>query len=333
MNNPSRRHFICSASGVALLGATGLPLQAAAQQQPAVETLKIICGFGAGGAIDIVARRIGERLTGSYAKSVVVDNRAGAGGRIAIETVKAAPPDGTTLLLTPGAMMYIYPHIYQQLSYNPVTDLTPATLAVNVPMAIGVGPMVPASVKTLSDFIAWCKANPEKANYGHGGAGSMPHFIGVLIEKASGVRLTHAPYKGTQAAIADMMGGQIAAATGPEADFMAHIKGPRARLLAISGPQRTRFNPEVPTFAEQGMKNIVAQEWFGFFMPPRTPADIVQRTASALAVAVRDKTTVDALAQLGLAAQASTPAELAGRLKADLDTWGPIVKSIGFTAD
>src|SRR6266568_5718198 len=203
MNNISRRQFVYRTSGMAILGATGLPLSAIAQ--PRVESLRVICGFGAGGAIDVVARHVGERLTGAYANSVVVDNRAGAGGRIAIETVKAAIPDGTTVLLTPGSMLYIYPHIYRQLSYNPITDLTAATLAVNVPMAIGVGPAVPDSVKTLNDFVAWCKNNPDKANFGHGGSGSMPHFIGAMVEKASGVRLNDAPYKGTQAAIMDMM--------------------------------------------------------------------------------------------------------------------------------
>jgi tripartite-type tricarboxylate transporter receptor subunit TctC len=331
MNNSSRRHFMRTASSALVLGAAGWPL--ASRAQPVIDSLKVLCGFGAGGGIDVVARRVGERMTGAYAKSVVVDNRAGAGGRLAIEALKAAPPDGSTLLLTPGAMLYIYPHIYRQLSYNPLTDLTPAAQAVNVPMAMGVGPMVPDSVKTVSDFLAWCKQNPSQASYGHGGAGSMPHFLGAMIERETGTKFSHVPYKGTQAAIQDMMGGQIAASTGTEADYIPHLKSGRLRLIGVASALRTRFNPGVPTFVEQGMKSVVAQEWFAFFLPPKTPSDIVQRTNASLSAAIRDRTTVESLGQLGFSTQVSTPAELGARLKADLETWRPIIQATGFTAD
>jgi len=331
MNQSSRRHFMQGAASALLLGAGGIPL--AANARSSVESVKVLCGFGAGGAIDVVARRVGERMTGSYATSVVVDNRAGAGGRLAIEGLKASPADGTTLLLTPGAMLYIYPHIYSKLSYNPLTDLTPTAQAVTVPMGMAVGPMVPDAVKTVSDFVSWCKQNPGQANYGHGGAGSMPHFLGAMVERETGVKLSHVPYKGTQAAIQDAMGGQIAACTGTEADYIPHLKGSRLRMLGIASPQRTKFNPTVPTFVEQGLKSVVAQEWFAFFLPPKTPDDIVQRTNAALVAALRDKTSIEAFAQLGLTVEPSTPAQLAARLKTDLETWRPIVKSTGFTAD
>jgi tripartite-type tricarboxylate transporter receptor subunit TctC len=331
MNPFSRRDFMKGAGGALLLGAGGIPL--ASHARSGVDSVKVLCGFGAGGAIDVLARRVGERMTGAYAKSVVVDNRAGAGGRLAIEALKSSAPDGTTLLLTPGAMLYIYPHIYSKLSYNPVADLTPTAQAVTVPMGMAVGPMVPESVRTVSDFLSWCKQNPSQASYGHGGAGSMPHFLGAMIERETGVKLAHVPYKGTQAAIQDAMGGQIAACTGTEADYIAHLKGGRVRMLGIASPQRTKFNPTVPTFVEQGLKSVVAQEWFAFFLPPKTPDDIVQSTNAALVTALRDKTAVDALAQLGLTVDTSTPAQLAARLKTDLETWGPIVKSTGFRAD
>lgn len=331
MNKVSRRQFMSGAGGALLLGAGGIPLSARAR--PSVDSLKVLCGFGAGGAIDVVARRVGERMTGSYTDSVIVDNRTGAGGRLAIEALKASPPDGTTLLLTPGAMLYIYPHIYSKLSYNPLTDLTPAAQAVTVPMGMAAGPMVPDTVKSLSDFLQWCRQNPTQASYGHGGAGSMPHFLGAMIERATGVKLSHVPYKGTQAAILDTMGGQIAACTGTEADYIPHLKSGRLRMLGLASPQRTKFNPEVPTFVEQGLTGIVAQEWFGFFLPPKTPDDIVQRTSTALVSALRDQAAVDALTQLGLTVDTSTPAQLSARLKTDLETWRPIVKSTGFTAD
>ena len=329
LNSLNRRQLVQGTGSALLLGTAGIPLAAHAR----VDSLKVLCGFGAGGAIDVLARRVGERLSGNYAGSVTVDNRAGAGGRLAIEALKSSPPDGTTLLLTPGAMLYIYPHIYSKLSYNPVADLTPAARAVTVPMGMAVGPMVPDSVRTAAEFATWCKQNPTQSSYGHGGAGSMPHFLGAMMERETGVKLSHVPYKGTQAAIQDTMGGQIASCTGTEADFVAHLKGGRIRMLGIASPARTAFNPTVPTFVEQGMKNVVAQEWFGFFLPPKTPDAIVQSTNAALVAALRDKTSIDALAGLGLSVDTSTSQELAARLKADLETWRPIVKATGFTAD
>lgn len=331
MKKESRREFMKAVGSIAALGAMGHPLSALAQ--PTVETARLLCGFGVGGAIDIVARRLSERMTGDYARSIVVDNRVGAGGRIAIEAAASAKPDGTALLVTPGAMLYIYPHIYKQLRYDPLKDLTPVTLTTLVPMAIAVGPMVPQSIKTLDDFLGWARANPGQANFGSGGAGSMPHFVGVMMEQASGVPLQHVPYKGTQAAISDMLGGQIAAATGPEADFMAHLSTGKVRLLAISGTQRTKFNPEVPTFVEQGMPKLVVQEWFAIFMPPKSSLELVDKVHSSITAALRNPVTTESLTSLGFTAQSSTPAELGERLKADLALWGPIVQSIGFKAD
>lgn len=326
-----RRRFI---QGSAALGALGsLPFATRAIAQAAPETLRVICGFAPGGTSDTISRRTGDRLAGTYAKSVVVENRAGAGGRIAIEAVKAAAPDGTAMLLTPGSMLFIYPHIYKQLSYNPFNDLTPVSTAANIVHGIAVGPEVPDTVKSMGDFIAWCKANPAKANYGSPAAGSTPHFIGTMIEKAAGVQMNHIGFKGTQLAIVDMMGGQIPAVIGPDGEFLPHMKSGRIRMLATSGPQRSRFHPDVPTFAEQGLKNIVVQEWFGFFMPPKTPADIINRAVNGVRAALRTREVIDSFALMGMEAAPSSPAELAARLKSDYDFWLPIVKATGFTAE
>ena len=324
-----RRKLLRAAAGSLTLGAA--PLAALAQAMP--ENLKIICGFAPGGTSDTISRRTGDKLAGAYAKNVVVDNRAGAGGRIAIDAVKASPPDGTTLLLTPGSMLFIYPHIYKALSYNPFTDVLPVSTAANIVHGLAVGPMVPESVRTVNDFIGWCKANPKSANYGSPAAGSTPHFIGTMVEKAAGVQMNHIGFKGTQLAIVDMMGGQIPAVIGPDGEFLPHVKGGRVRMLATSGPKRSRFFPDVATFAEQGLKDIQVTEWFGFFMAAKTPADTINRASAALAVALRDKQVIDSFALMGMEAAPSTPAELAARLKSDYDFWLPIVKATGFTAD
>ena len=326
----SRRQFV-QGGAAASLGALAMPLAALAQAMP--ENLRVVCGFAPGGTSDTISRRVGDKLAGTYARSVVVENRAGAGGRIAIDAVKAANPDGSSLLLTPGSMLFIYPHIYKQLSYNPFTDLMPVSTAANIVHAIAVGPGVPDSVKSINDFIAWCKANPAKANYGSPAAGSTPHFIGALIEKAAGVQMNHIAFKGTQLAIVDLMGGQIPAVIGPDGEFLPHMKSGRVRVLATSGPQRSKFYPDVPTFSEQGVKSIVVQEWFGFFMPARTPADTVQRASTAIAAALKTREVIDSFTLMGLDPASSSPAELVSRLKSDYDFWAPVVKATGFSAD
>ncbi len=327
--NGARRKLLQAAAGAGALGA--FPLTALAQALP--DNLRIICGFAPGGTSDTISRRTGDKLAGAYAKNVVVENRAGAGGRIAIDAVKASPPDGSSLLLTPGSMLFIYPHIYKQLSYNTFTDVMPVSTAANIVHGLAVGPMVPESVRSINDFIAWCKANPKSANYGSPAAGSTPHFIGTMVEKVAGVQMNHIGFKGTQLAIVDMMGGQIPAVIGPDGEFLPHVKTGRVRMLATSGPKRSRFFPDVPTFAEQGLRDIQITEWFGFFMAAKTPTEIINRASAALAVALRDKQVVDSFALMGMEAASSTPAELAARLKGDYDFWLPIVKATGFTAD
>ena len=324
-----RRQLLQAAAGSLTLGAA--PLAALAQAMP--DNLKIICGFAPGGTSDTISRRTGDKLAGAYAKTAVVENRAGAGGRIAIDAVKSSAPDGTTLLLTPGSMLFIYPHIYKALSYNPFTDLAPVSTAANIVHGLAVGPMVPEGVKTVSEFIAWCKANPKSANYGSPAAGSTPHFIGTMVEKAAGLQMNHIGFKGTQLAIVDLMGGQVPAVIGPDGEFLPHIKTGRVRMLATSGPKRSRFFPDVPTFAEQGLRDIQVTEWFGFFMAAKTPTETINRASAALGVALRDKQVVDSFALMGMEAAPSTPAELAARLKGDHDFWLPIVKATGFTAD
>jgi tripartite-type tricarboxylate transporter receptor subunit TctC len=192
---------------------------------------------------------------------------------------------------------------------------------------------VPASVKTLGEFIAWCKANPKDANFGSPAAGSVPHFVAELFGRAAGVDLKHVPYRGTQPAISDLIGGQIASVSGPVGEFLQHLAGGKVRLLATSGATRSKFAPGVATYAEQGFREIVFDEWFGIFMPAKVPADALNRSATAIRAALSAPDVVEALAQMGLEARPSTPAELAALLKKDSERWAPLIKTIGFTAD
>jgi tripartite-type tricarboxylate transporter receptor subunit TctC len=326
----TRRHFIQSAASLAALG--GFPLAAFAQ---AFEQVKIINGFPAGGTADATSRRIGEKLAGSaYTKNAaVVENKPGAGGRIACEVVKAANPDGSTLLLTPYSMISIYPHIYGKLSYDPFKDFVPVSIAAVMTHALTVGPQVPASVKSVKDFLAWAKANPDKANYGSPAAGSTPHFLAALLGLNTGVELKHVPYRGSAPAVADMIGGQLAATSTPTGDALANHRGGKVRILATSGAQRTPFTPDVPTYAEQGFADLTTEEWFGFYAPARTPAGVVAAANAAINQAIKDKTVSDSLALMGLVAQGSTPAEMERSQRAEFTRWGPLVKKIGFTAE
>jgi len=325
----SRRHVIQSAGATALLASLGQ--QAMAQAQ--IDTLKIITGFAAGGTSDNTCRRVGTRLTGPYAKTVVVENKTGAGGQIAIQYIKGQPADGTSLLQSPTSMFTIYPHIFKKLPYDPVADVTPVTLACVFDFGFAVGPLVPASVKNVADFIAWAKANPTQANFGSPAAGSTPHFVGALLGKVAGIELKHAAYRGTQPAMLDLLGGQIAAVSGPIGDITQHLATGKVRILATSGSKRNRFAPDVPTYAEQGFKELTHSEWFAFFLPPKAAPELVARMNSALKTALAAKDVVDGLATFGLEAMSNSPAELTELLKQDTAKWAPIVKTIGFTAD
>jgi tripartite-type tricarboxylate transporter receptor subunit TctC len=328
----NRRQFIQASAATAVLGGLGLP--AFAQALP-IDLVKIINGFPVGGSADTTSRRVGEKLGPSaYTKNAaVVENRTGAAARIAVDAVKAAAPDGATLLLTPYSMMAIYPHIYKQLSYDPFTDLLPVCMASSLVHGLAVGPLVPATVRTVKDYLAWAKANPKDASYGSPAAGSTPHFLGALLGLNNGVDLKHIPYRGSTPGVVDLIGGQLASMFTPHGDFLANHKAGKLRILATSGKQRSPFVPEIPTFIEAGFPDLVVEEWFGFYAPAKTPASIIASANAAINAALRDKSVIDSLAIQGMLPVGGTAAQMGSDQKVQFDYWGPIVKKIGFTAE
>jgi tripartite-type tricarboxylate transporter receptor subunit TctC len=323
----TRRQFLAASTGSLAL----ITLGARAQALP--DNARIFAGFAPGGTVDVTSRRVADKLRDLVAKTVVVENRTGAGGQIALSALKTAPADGLTLIVTPMSMLGIYPHTYKKLPYDPAADFAPVSQVARLDMGLAVGPLVPASVHTLQEFVAWCKANAKDASFGSPAAGSVPHFVAELFGRAAGIDFKHVPYRGTQPAIVDLMGGQIASVSGPVGEFLQHLPTGKVRLLATSGAARSRFAPSVATYAEQGFKDVVFDEWFGAFVPAKTPADAVQRLSAALRKALAAPDVVDALALMGLEARSSTPAELGGLLKKDTERWAPLIKTIGFTAD
>ncbi len=325
----SRRQFVHSMS-VAALGAA-LPFTVLAQ---ALEQVKILYGFPAGSSGDSVARRVGENMAGSSftTNAAVVENKTGAGGRIALEALKSSAADGSVLAVSPFSAVAIYPHIYKNMRYAP-EDFAPVSIAAIMHHGLAVGPLVPASVKTLKDFLAWAKANPDQASFGSPGAGSTPHFIGALLGIQSGTPFKHIPYRGSVPGVTDVVGGQLAAMVTPSGDFIPNYKAGKLRILATSGTKRSPYLPDVPTFAEAGFPDLTTEEWFGFFAPARTPAKVVAAANAAVNQALTQQSVLDSLAVVGLIPQGSTQEGMARSIKAEYDRWGPLVKQIGFTPE
>ena len=316
---------------------SGLGFAAAAMSAPAFaqaisKQVRVIVGFPAGGGTDIIARVLAERLRGIYAPTVIVENKPGAASRLSVEFVKNAEPDGTTMLVTPDFPLTVYPHSYRQLSYDPLTDVTPIAPITRSLLTFNVGPGVPDNVKTLADFIAWCKANPGKSSFGTTAAGSTTHFAGAMLAAAAGVPMQAVHYRGGAPALQDVLGGHIPASVNPISEAMPLAKQGALRILAVTGSQRSKFAPEIPTMKEQGF-DVVIDSWIGVFTPARMPADQVSALSRAIATATKAPEYAEALAKFGNEPAFETPEVFAARYKADIVKWGPIVKASGFVAE
>jgi len=306
-----------------------LPASPAAAQQ-ATEPVRIVFPFAAGGSGDALARLVAEHLRVSLDQPVIVENRAGAQGRIGVQAVKAAAPDGKTLLLTPVAPMAVYPHVYKTLAYDPVADFEPVSQVATFDFGLAVGPQVPA--KSLAELVAWLTANPAQGSYGTPAAGTLPHFFAVSFGRAAKLDLRHVGYRGSAAALIDLVGGQVPVVVTTVSDLLEPHKAGRIRVLATSDRERSPFLPEVPTFKEAGY-DIAGSGWYAFYLPARTPAAIVDRLSAAVVAAVRAPATRDKLLALGLVPTGTGPAELAAIQKASSELWAPAVKASGFTPE
>ncbi|UUX97235.1 tripartite tricarboxylate transporter substrate-binding protein [Aquabacterium sp. J223] len=316
-----RRELLGTLAG---LTAAGLAGTAWAQG----DATRIVVGFAPGGGADNTARLYANKAT-----NTVVENRPGAGGRLAAEVVRAAPADGRTLLVTPDPVITLYPHVFRKLAYDPMQDFRAVSQMVTSAMALAVGPMVPASVRNLNDFAAWCKANPDKASYGTAGTGSPLHFLGALIGRTNGFAFTHVPFKGGILASQDVAAGQIASSVNVLGELAALVPSGKVRLLGVTGSSRSRFLPDVPTFLEQGMKDTDFGAWFGMFAPARTPDRVVQALQAAVKQAYSAPEVRETLNKLFMEGPASTPEELTAIVKADSARWGPVVAASGYTPE
>jgi len=321
-----RRFLTTIGNAIAILFFAFSPAQA---ETPVPSVIRIVFPFAAGGSGDALSRIVAAKMGAALHCTVIVEDRTGAAGRIGVRDVAKAAPDGATLLLTPVAPMSVYQHVYTSLSYDPIKDFAPVSQVGTFDFGIAVGPM--ADVKTLNELVAWAKANPDKTNYGIPAAGSLPHFLGVMFGRAAGINMVTVAYRGSAAAVADVIAGHIPMIVSTTSDLVQMHKAGRMRILATSDKQRSPFVPEVPTFREAGY-DLVASGWYAVFAPANTPADLIDRYSMAIAEAVKDPEVKQKMLAFGLNPTGTTAAELGRIQKADSDTWAPAVKASGFTA-
>jgi tripartite-type tricarboxylate transporter receptor subunit TctC len=326
----TRRHVLAAAAaGLASAGTSHLPRALA---QTVKKPVHVIVGFPAGGGTDVIGRILADRLRGPYASTVLVENKPGAAARIAVEYVKNAEPDGSVMLFTPDFPITVYPHSFRSLNYDPLRDFTPVAPTTRSMLTYNVGPAVPESVKTLAEFVQWCKANPSKAAYATTAAGGTPHFVGMMLAAAAGVAMTPVHYRGGAPALQDLAGGHLPAGVNPISESMPLAKAGRIRILAVTGSRRAAFLPEVPTMAESGY-DVVINSWLGVFVPAKTPTEIVNALSAAISDAVKSPLMIENLARVGNEPGFQTPAEFAATVRSDIARWGPIVKASGFVAE
>ena len=324
----TRRQLIQGAAAAGVLGIAPLPGLA----QTRVETLRVIVGFPPGGTTDAFARRVADKLRGTYANTVIVDNKPGAGGQLGVVTLKSAPADGAHILYSPASMLTIYPHSYTRLSYTQA-DVTPIGMGHSTDHALVVGPAVPDSVKNAKDFVEWARANPGKASIGNPAAGSMPHLLAGRLAMLGNVQTTNVPFAGSGPAIPQVLGGQLAGMSSPLGDWVQHHRSGKARILATSGPDRSVYTPDVATYREQGFGELVVREWFGFFAPAAASDAVKENLNSALRAAMGQQDIRDFVTPLAANLEASTAADHVRRLAADSDMARRLVQALGFKAD
>ena len=302
-----------------------------ASAQPVRTPVRMLAGFPPGGNVDILARLLAEKLSESLDRPVVVENRPGAGGQIALELVKAAAPDGNTLVLTPDASLVLRPLTLKNPPYDPRTDFAAVAHTGGQDYVFAVGANIPA--RDLREFAGWAGANPGGANFGSAGQGGVTHFLGLLIGEAIGVPLRQVPYKGSGPAVTALVGGEISATVQPIGTVVAQAKAGRIRILAVSGKARYLAFPNVPTLAELGHPSLTVSSWFGIFAPARTPPEIVSRMNEIFIRAMRTQPVKDKLQNLLLDVRELTPAQFAAVVNADYQRWVPVIKASGFSGE
>ncbi|MEY2620303.1 MAG: hypothetical protein RIT26_123 [Pseudomonadota bacterium] len=313
---------------IALIGGlwVGQPL-ALAQDKPPI---RIWIGFPAGGSVDVVARLLAERMKASLDQNVIIENKPGAGGRIVLGELKRSPADGNTVVLAASGALVIFPWLYKNLGYDPQKDFTPIARVTTFDFAVTAGPGAPAG--DLKSVLNWLKSNPGKANFATSGAGTVPHFAGVLLANESATPMTHVAYKGGAPAAQDLMAGQIPLMVDTASETIEHHRAGKLRILAVTGESRSAALPEVPTLKELGIP-VVADAFFGLYGPPNTAPERVKKISDAVAQALSNPELQARIRGLGLVPSYANAEGLASTQESHYKRWEAPIKASGYTAE
>jgi tripartite-type tricarboxylate transporter receptor subunit TctC len=315
--------FVARALSVAL--STLCASLAAAQGFPS-KPINTVVGFEPGGGTDTVARIIGKTLGDQLGQQVVVENKSGAGGTIAVDYVAKAAPDGYTLVLANVGAMTANPHI-MKLQYDPLADLTPISMATVFANVLVVQPTL--KVKNLKDYLDLARKNPEKITYASSGVGGAAHLAGELLAMQAHVKLVHVPYKGGGPAMKGFLGKEVDSFIATPVSAHKQVEAGKAVAIATTGPKRAKLMSSVPTVAESGFPGFEALNWYAYYGPKGLPQEIVQKLNREIVKALKDKSTIDLLEKQGVEAEPGTPEELAAYTKREFETWGKVIKAAG----
>lgn len=299
-------------------------LSGLAQDYP-TRPIRIIVPFPPAGGTDRVARVIADPLAARLGQPVIIDNKPGASGNIGTEAAALAPPDGYTLLLTFDGTIVINPHLFARLRINPLKDLAPVTKVGDVTLILAANPSVNA--RNLSQFLALAKQSPQGFAFGTAGTGSTPHLLGELLKQRAGIDLMHVPYKGGSAAVADVLGNQIPLVSTTVASVQEFVISGRLVGLAVSGANRSKVLPSVPTFIESGLRDFDVTGWNGVFAPAGTPRPIVDRLQREITAVLKIPEVRNRLEALDVVPAGNTPEQFGDQVKSDYSRWGKVIKA------
>ncbi len=326
LHNCSRRQLL-AAMACTVAAAAGLVPGLAQAQAVFLKPLRLVVPFPPGGPTDIVARPLAQMLSLALGQAVTVDNRAGAGGSIAADSVAKSPADGYTLLMGTVGTHAINAALYKKLPYDPLKDFTPLGLAASAPVAMVVGNASPYA--TVAELIAAARRQPGAIEFGSAGNGTPGHLTGELFAKAAGIQLKHIPYRGSAPAITDLLGGQIRLMFDPVQSILPQVRGEKLRALAVSSRERSPVLPQVPTLAEAGLPGFEAEAWWAVFAPAHLPAPVANLLRSEIERVVRSDAFREKLGNLGVTPAAAMRQSFTDFNRAELAKWGKAVHDSG----
>jgi tripartite-type tricarboxylate transporter receptor subunit TctC len=317
--------IVLSALGMGLLSAAAVHAQDSYPSKP----IQLVVTTAAGGALDLVARTVADRLSASMHQPIIIENQPAGNGSVAAGQFAKATPDGHTLMMVVDSTVTINPHLYRNLSYDPFRDFAPVSVVTRLPLVLVSHPAVQAH--DLRELIAFAKANPGKLNYASTGVGTQLHIGMEMFKLMTRTDIVHVPYRATTSAMADLMGGRIDLVLIGLSSAKAQVETGKLRAYAIAAPQRSSLMPEVPSADEAGLPGYEVRSWFGMFAPARTPPSVIDRLSREIKQASTDPKFVAALTPQGMQIIASSPDEMAQALREDSRKWGDVIRDTGTT--